>query len=284
MSRSDTMAIREYQSTTTLISSPGVPAEEQRPEPGGERLLDAQAAYIDQSGVDTLAGITTTAIYEGALLGGGQELLLGEALLSEPDARTSLTATGQNGLLEGIVPTLSALERRELLARIEEADILADIELALPLASSILSSGLDLLTELDLRAEETSDVMEAAAEGYTYVPPIDPPVVPGSCGSWANAEIASGLGLSALDEPYDEEHHSSFLAGDDEVSTRVREALRADSSTTAYADRIAITTHGGIAILHGVVDDLIDNDNLLAVASYVAGVHDVVDALRVRGM
>jgi len=32
------------------------------------------------------------------------------------------------------------------------------------------------------------------------------------------------------------------------------------------------------------VDDLIDNDNLLAVASDVAGVTEVVDALRVRGM
>lgn len=43
-------------------------------------------------------------------------------------------------------------------------------------------------------------------------------------------------------------------------------------------------THGGIVILHGVVDDLIDNDNLPAVASYVAGARDDVDALRVREM
>jgi hypothetical protein len=32
------------------------------------------------------------------------------------------------------------------------------------------------------------------------------------------------------------------------------------------------------------VDDLIDNDNLLAVASDVAGVTEAVDALRVRRM
>lgn len=38
------------------------------------------------------------------------------------------------------------------------------------------------------------------------------------------------------------------------------------------------------SLLHGVADDLIDNDNLLAVASYVAGAQDVVDGLRARGL
>jgi hypothetical protein len=37
-----------------------------------------------------------------------------------------------------------------------------------------------------------------------------------------------------------------------------------------------------VVILRGAVDDLIDNDNLLAVASDVAGVVEVVDGLRVR--
>ena len=143
------------------------------------------------------------------------------------------------------------------------------------------SENLELLTELELRAEETDDVMEAVEEGYSYVPPIDPPTTPGSL---QNAEVASGLGVSALDEPYDDGHHSSFLPGDDEVSARVREALCADSSTTAYADRIAIATRGGVVTLRGAVDDLIDNDNLLAVAAYVAGVQEVVDALRIRRM
>jgi len=83
-------------------------------------------------------------------------------------------------------------------------------------------------------------------------------------------------------EPYDESHHTSFLTDDDEVSARVREALRADSSTAPYADTIAIETRDGVVILRGEVDDLIDNDNLLAVASDVAGVAEVVDGLRVR--
>src|SRR4051812_1136141 len=117
---------------------------------------------------------------------------------------------------------------------------------------------LELMTELELRAEETDDPMEAVEEGFTYVPPIDPPTVPG--GGYTNAEIASGLGVSALDEPYDEDHHDSFLNADDEVSARVREAIRADSSTSPYAARIAIATREGVVTLRGVVDDLLDSD------------------------
>jgi len=113
------------------------------------------------------------------------------------------------------------------------------------------------------------------------VPPIDPPVVPGGPD---NAEIASGLGLSALDEEYDEDHHDSFLSADDEVRARVREAIRADSSTSQYAGRIAISARDGVVTLRGVVDDLVDSDNLLAVAEYVEDVDEVVDELRVRGL
>ena len=64
----------------------------------------------------------------------------------------------------------------------------------------------------------------------------------------------------------------------------MRDALRADSSTWHYADTIAIETRDDLVFIRGMVDDLIDNDNLLAVASDVAEVMEVVDALRVRGM
>jgi hypothetical protein len=144
------------------------------------------------------------------------------------------------------------------------------------------AENMDMLTELDLRSEETDDPIEAIEEGMTYVPPIDPPTVPGD--GYENAEIAAGLGVDALDEPYDEDHHDTFLEADDEVEARVREALRADSSTTQYARRIAIEARGGIVTLRGEVDDLIDSDNLLAVAEYVDGVEEVVDELRVRGL
>jgi hypothetical protein len=143
------------------------------------------------------------------------------------------------------------------------------------------AENLELLTELELRTDETDDPMEAVEEGFTYIPPIDPPVAPGGDD---NAEVASGLGMSALDEQYDEDHHDSFLSDDDELSARVREAIRADSTTNQYARRIAITARDGVVTLRGVVADLVDSDNLLAVAEYVAGVDEVVDALRVRGL
>ena len=143
------------------------------------------------------------------------------------------------------------------------------------------AENLEILTELELRAGETDDPMEAVEEGFTYLPPIDPPVVPGGDD---NAEIASGLGMSALDEPYDEDHHDDFITADDEVRARVREALRADSSTTQYAGKIAISARDGVVTLRGEVADLVDSDNLLAVAEYVDGVEEVVDELRVRGL
>lgn len=146
------------------------------------------------------------------------------------------------------------------------------------------SESLEMLTELELRAEETDDPLEAIQEGITYVPPIDPPTVPTSTGMDGDAMFANGYSVSALDEPYDEEHHGSFMPGDDEMTARVREALRADSSTTQYADQIAITTRGGIVTLRGIVDDMVDSDNLLAVAEYVEGVEEVVDKLRVRAL
>jgi hypothetical protein len=143
-------------------------------------------------------------------------------------------------------------------------------------------ANLEMLTELELRAEETDNPDVAAEEGLTYVPPIDPPVVPSV--DRQGAEVASGFGLSALDEPYDEDHHSSALPAEDEMAARVRDALRADSTTTEYADRLAIGTRGGIVRVRGVVEDIDDSDNVLAVIERVAGVQDVIDELEVRAL
>jgi BON domain len=141
---------------------------------------------------------------------------------------------------------------------------------------------LELLTELELRDGETDDVMEAVEEGMAYVPPSDPPTVPSD--SYEGAEVASGLGNTSLEEPYDADHHSGFMPGDDEVSARVRDALRADASTAHLAERIAVETRGSVVVLRGAVDDLDDSDNAAAVAEHVAGVTEVVDELRVRGL
>jgi len=142
------------------------------------------------------------------------------------------------------------------------------------------TESLEMLTELELRSDETDIAYEATEEGIPYVPPIDPPTVPSD--DFQGAEIASGMGSSSLDEPYDADHHSDFLTADDEVTARVREALRADSSTTQYAERVRIVTRGRTVILCGIVDDIDDSDNIVAVADHVNGINEVIDELDVR--
>lgn len=144
------------------------------------------------------------------------------------------------------------------------------------------TESLELLEDLDLRADETTDPNVAAEEGIVWVPPIDPPVVPS--GGPEGAEVAAGFAASALDEPYDADHHGEVVPVEDEMTDRVREAIRADSATTQYADTIGIETDGDRVILRGLVDDLEDDDNLVAVASTVTGVGEVVDRLQVADL
>lgn len=145
-----------------------------------------------------------------------------------------------------------------------------------------VAENLELLTELELRAGETDNPDVAAEEGLTYVPPTDPPVVPSD--DPEGIQVAAGFGATALDEPYDMEHPSESISDEDEMSARVREALRADAATSRYADSVAIGTSGTVVALRGVVDDLEDSDNLAAVASRVSGVTEVVDELEIRGL
>lgn len=143
---------------------------------------------------------------------------------------------------------------------------------------------LDMLTQQELRAGETDDVLIAIEEGYTYVPPIDPPTMPDERGGYDGAQVANGFAVSSLDEPYTQDTDSEFPPGDDEMVARVRDALRADSSTSALASTIRIAAHSGIVTLRGVVVDMVDSDNLLAVASDVEGVEDVEDEIEIQGM
>ena len=140
---------------------------------------------------------------------------------------------------------------------------------------------LELLTDLDLRSDETSDPDVASEEGLAWVPPTDPPVVPSGDQGVA---IAAGFGSTSRDEPYDEDHHAELLGNEDEMTERVREALRADAATSELADSVEIETSGSTVILRGVVDDLDDDDNLVAVASTVTGVAEVVDELDIASL
>ncbi len=137
---------------------------------------------------------------------------------------------------------------------------------------------LDLLTEADDRAEETSDPFQATEEGQTYIPPIDPPIVPDE--SIHDAAIASGPTGEAFDTPFDQDHRAATLAGADELRSRVRHALRADARTSYLIDQVAVEIADNDAVvLRGLVSDLDESDMLIRVARDVAGYERVVDRL-----
>jgi hypothetical protein len=170
---------------------------------------------------------------------------------------------------------------------IEQAEGLTDTELYEGnLEAGVVSSSSDVvdeLTTLEDRPGETDDPNVAAEEGEAWVPPIDPPVVADRT-SPDGMTVAAGFGGSALDEPFDADHHSSALPGDDEVTARVREALLADARTSRLADRVAVDTDAGTVTIAGAVDDLEDGDLLAEVASMVTGVVDVVDETEIDGL
>ena len=92
---------------------------------------------------------------------------------------------------------------------------------------------LDLLEDTDLRADETNDPYLASDEGVPYVPPTDPVVVPSD--NPEGLEVAAGLGPSSNDELREFETGSTLLPSEDELTARVRESIRDDGATTAYA-------------------------------------------------
>ena len=132
---------------------------------------------------------------------------------------------------------------------------------------------LESLVATELRAGETDDPNEAAEEGLTWVPPIDPPLRIDDDGP----EVAAGFGTTAQDEPFDADHHGEAMPARDEIESRVLEALRADAATAGLADRIALDAEAGVVRLAGVVEDLEDEDAILGVVEAVDGVQ-VVDS------
>lgn len=167
---------------------------------------------------------------------------------------------------------------------LDTADDITDTEMYEGGIDSAAEGALESLTDTDLRAGETGDPNVAAEEGLTWIPPIDPPVIPSPEGASEDLEIAAGFGITGSDGQIDGDHPGELLYDEDEMSARIREALRADAATSRYADEIAIGTVGSTVALRGVVDDIEDTDNLLEVAGRVSGVEDVIDELDVRAL
>ncbi len=127
----------------------------------------------------------------------------------------------------------------------------------------------DPLTDAELRADETEDPTVAAQEGVPWVPPIDPPVV--STDEARHPPVADGSSIDADDD-------------DDEVVARVRAALEGDARTSGLADLLEVRHVGRRVLLGGVVDDLVDEDEVVDVVEQVADVGEVISRLRIRAL
>jgi hypothetical protein len=139
---------------------------------------------------------------------------------------------------------------------------------------------LDAFERDELREGETDDPDVATEEGIPWVPPIDPPVV---ATPWSgDPVVAAGAGISALDEDYDES--GELLSEEGDINDRIREALRADSSTSRLADSLLIAVVGSTAVIRGVVEDLDDGDSIVEVVSRVDGIEDVRDETVFEGL
>ncbi len=145
------------------------------------------------------------------------------------------------------------------------------------------AENLEDLTALEMRAGETANPDIAAEEGLAWVPPIDPPVIPSEEDPQGLA-VAAGFGVDSLAEPYDADHHSEAVTDTDDMEERIHEALRADSATSAMAQRIQVALRGGTVILRGEVEDLVDTDEVVAVVERVTGVTEVIDEIEVAAL
>lgn len=67
-----------------------------------------------------------------------------------------------------------------------------------------------------------------------------------------------------------------------DLSDRVREALRADATTSRYAERLYLGNDDGRVIVRGTVEEPGDTQTVAAVISNVSGVTDVVDELEIE--
>lgn len=142
---------------------------------------------------------------------------------------------------------------------------------------------LDMLVEFEMRADETDDVMEAIQEGYTYVPPIDPPIDIDRA-DLEDVQVAAGTNSMAQAPDVPLGSFDTARTAEDDMTARVRQALRADSATQHLADRLQIATINGTVIVRGLVDDLLDSDNILEVISEVPGVEAIRDETTVQGL
>jgi hypothetical protein len=114
----------------------------------------------------------------------------------------------------------------------------------------------------------TRDALESVRDAEAYMPPTDPPVLPGGREA---IHTATGFGTS----PDEEVSRDAPFASDADLEEEALVLLREDSLTSRY-DLIP-TVDSGVVTIRGVVSDLDDAEHALSIVGEIQGVVDVVD-------
>jgi hypothetical protein len=143
-------------------------------------------------------------------------------------------------------------------------------------SDDVLSLDPDLLVDSDEPDFQddvgTTDVELAVEEGLTYIPPMDPVVLPDD--SEDGLEVVGGFASDALESPLDRDQGPLRVRRtDEELAEAVTRALRADGYTTDLA--IEVEVEDGVVYLRGQVTSLEYIEQADEVAGRVPGVEDV---------
>ncbi|HEX8919278.1 MAG TPA: BON domain-containing protein [Chloroflexota bacterium] len=114
----------------------------------------------------------------------------------------------------------------------------------------------------------TTDSLESTRDAEPYVPPSDPPVLPGGA---EGIHMGVGFGFSAEEEAYSD----PASRGDESIHDEAMRVLREDSLTSRYP--LSITVNRGMVRLSGTVQSLEDAEYAMSLLGNLAGVVDVVD-------
>ncbi len=114
----------------------------------------------------------------------------------------------------------------------------------------------------------TTDVVASVRDQEPYMPPTDPPVLPGGR---EGIHMATGFGTS----PEEETSFEPAPRGDEDIHDEALLILRQDSLTSTLPLDVAVDQ--GVVHLVGAVPSTMDGERAANLLSYVPGVVEVVD-------
>lgn len=119
----------------------------------------------------------------------------------------------------------------------------------------------------------TRDPLEAARDAEPYIPPIDPPVLPGGAEA---IHTATGFGIDVEEETERGEPYEH----DGDLEDEVRLLIRGDSLASHWT--LEPTVEEGVVTLRGIVPTVQDAEYIQSIVGEVRGVVDVEDEMTIN--